>query len=44
MYFLIHRDAATKHNNTNRLKDFTIENILKPSHADTSPILGKMDG
>lgn len=43
MYFLTHRNAATKNNNTKRLKDFSIENILK-SDAETSPILGKIDG
>ena len=43
MYFLIHRGVATKNNNTKRLKDFSIENILKLD-TETSPILGKIDG
>ncbi|XP_043527605.1 uncharacterized protein LOC122537972 [Frieseomelitta varia] len=35
-------DAATKNSNR-KLKDFSLENILKPD-AETSPILGKIDG
>ncbi|KAK9299540.1 hypothetical protein QLX08_007453 [Tetragonisca angustula] len=35
--------VATKNNNTKRLKDFSIENILKLD-TETSPILGKIDG
>ncbi|KOX73457.1 hypothetical protein WN51_14503 [Melipona quadrifasciata] len=35
--------AATEKNNTG-LTDFSIENILKPTHAETSPVLGKIYG